>query len=215
MYTAHPSAALNSLFVEKPYQGAAPGDATFLFVGLDANYDVRLEREAVFLRVCEYHADGVAFWRRYSVHHPFLLPEYSGDGRRYHCNFARIGFTPEQAHHVSFVELLHVPTVGRNELVPGDLSASHLTMLSEVMLQGRAKHIFFPDRVARLMRSSKAFGWLAKTPLECVGPLGVLYRHGDKRIYKHLHFSVYGAFEQRRVEEAAAIRMLSSDACSP
>jgi hypothetical protein len=215
MYTAHPSAALNALFIQRPYQGAEPDEATFLFVGLDANYDESLDRKPIFSRVREYHEDGVAFWRRHGVHHPFLPPQYSGDGRRYHRNFAQIGFTPDQARHVSFIELLHVPTVGRNELVPGDFSTPHLTMLNNVLLYGRAKHIFVPDRVARLMRTLKAFARLAKTPLDCVGPLGVLYRRADKRVYKHLHFSVYGAFEMRRVDEAAAIRNLICEAGSP
>ena len=213
MYTAHPSAALTSLFAHRPYQGAAPHEASILFVGLDANYDAELEHKPIFSKVCDYHEDGVAFWRRYGVHHPFLLREYSGDGRRYHRNFAGIGFTVEQAHHVSFIELLHVPTVGRNKLAAGDLSTSHLDMLNDVLLHGRAKHIFVPDRVVRLMRTTKAFVWLAKSPLDRVGPLDVLYRHDDKRVYKHLHFSVYGAFEKRRVDEAAAIHMLTRGVC--
>jgi hypothetical protein len=209
VYTAHPSAALTALFAHRPYQGAVPREASILFVGLDANYDAEIERKPIFSKVCEYHEDGVAFWRRYGVHHPFLLPQYSGDGRRYHRNFARIGFTLEQAHQVSFIELLHVPTVGRNKLDPGDLSAPHLGMLNDVLLHGQAKHIFVPDRVARLMRKTTTFAWLAKVPMEGVGPLDVLYRHDGKRIYKHLHFSVYGAFEKRRVNEAATIRVLT------
>lgn len=69
--------------------------ATFLFVGLDANYSPDLEASPSFQSVLEYHEDGVAFWRRYGVHHPFLLPEYRGDGRRYHRTFAKIGFKPK------------------------------------------------------------------------------------------------------------------------
>jgi hypothetical protein len=91
MYRPHPSAELNAKFAARPYQGVEPSAATFLFVGLDANYSLDLEQSPSFRRVLEYHEDGVAFWQRYGVHHPFLLPEYRGDGRRYHRTFARIG----------------------------------------------------------------------------------------------------------------------------
>src|SRR5690349_6421729 len=98
MYTPHPSRELTELFARKPYQGVAPENATFLFVGLDANYDERIATSTIFSNVLEYHSDGVAFWRAHGVHHPFLLPGYSGDGRVYHRNFARIGFRREHAH---------------------------------------------------------------------------------------------------------------------
>lgn len=208
MYTAHPSALLNTLFARKPYQGATPHEATFLFVGLDANYEAGIEHKPVFARLSEYHEDGVSFWRRHGVHHPFLLPQYSGDGRFYHRSFARIGFGPEQAHCVSFIELLHVPTVGRSKLEVTDLKAQHLAMLNEIFLDGAAKHIFIPRGVARLMRATKIFDWLSHAPTEHVGPLGVLYRDECKVVYSHLHFSVYGKFEERKSLEAFAIREL-------
>lgn len=208
MYTAHPSAALNALFAHKPYQGTTPQEATFLFVGLDANYEAEIEHKPIFAKLREYHEDGVSFWRRYRVHHPFLLPQYSGDGQLYHRSFARIGFGPEQAHCVSFIELLHVPTVGRSRLEVADLKAQHLAMLNEVFLGGAAKHIFISRGVARLMHATKVYGWLSKSPTEYVGPLGVLYRSESKAVYSHLHFSVYGKFEERKSQEAAVIREL-------
>lgn len=179
-----------------------------MFVGLDANYKAEIECEPIFPRLREYHEDGVSFWRRYGVHHPFLLPEYSGDGQHYHRSFSRIGFGREHAHLVSFVELLHVPTIGRSKLSADDLKVQHLDSLNEVMLRGAAKHIFIPDGVARLMRATKAFDWLPKSATEYCGPLGVLYRGGGKTLYSHLHFSVYGKFQQRKSEEVEAIRAL-------
>src|SRR4051812_18140893 len=104
MYQPHPSLELNLRFRHRPFQGAAPSAATFLFIGLDANYDENLERSPSFQTVLEYHRDGVAFWRRHGVHHPFLLPDYRGDGWRYHRTFARIGFSPQHAELVSFAE---------------------------------------------------------------------------------------------------------------
>lgn len=142
MHEAHPSRELNANFRRRPYQGVEPSSAAYLFLGLDANYDRNIERTAIFPRVLEYHEDSVAFWRRYGVHHPFLLREYTGDGRRYHKTFARIGFAPKHAALVSFAELLHVPTVGRSKLAPADLDASHLQMLSSSILEGTPKHVF-------------------------------------------------------------------------
>ena len=208
MFSAHPSSFLNSLFREKPYQGANPSEANFVFIGLDANYDAEIEDKPIFKKLQEYHEDGVAFWRSHQVHHPFLLPEYSGDGRFYHRSFSRIGFQPEHAAQVSFIELLHVPTVGRSKLVPADFSSQHLSMLNEVILAGAAQHIFVPQAVARLMQGTGQFAWLPKRPSEQFGPLGILYRQGTKTVYRHLHFSVYGKFEERKVSEAAAIQSL-------
>jgi hypothetical protein len=180
MYEAHPSRELNANFAKRPYQGVEPWSATYLFVGLDANYDPNIERNPIFPRVLQYHEDGVGFWRGYGVHHPFLLPEYTGDGRRYHKAFARIGFGPKHAALVSFVELLHVPTVGRSRLTPADLHSSHLQMLNSAILEGKPEHIFVSASVMRLMHDSKAFPWLSKKPTG-TGPLPVLYSGAGRK----------------------------------
>jgi len=208
MYVPHPSRELTELFAQKPFQGVAPERAAFLFVGLDANYGVQIAAKAIFTKILEYHADGVAFWYKHGVHHPFLLPDYSGDGRMYHRSFSKIGFTPAHAELVSFIELLHVPTVGRNALVVSDLAQSHLKMLNAVILDGDAAHIFLPAAVARLMRASRIFPWLPQTPIKRSGALDVLFKNGDKTVYSHLHFSVYGKFEQKKSEQAIAMRSL-------
>lgn len=208
MYKPHPSPELNHLFVSRPFQGASPNQAKFLFVGLDANYGQDIHRSPLFPKLLEYHQDGVAFWHRNGVHHPFLLPQYSGDGQFYHRSFARIGFKPEHADLVSFIELLHVPTVGRNKLVPTDLTEAHLQRLNSAILDGNATHVFLPAGVVRLMRTSKAFPWLPHTSQPISGPLPILYGSGTKTVHSHLHFSVYGKFEQQKVSEAAAIRSL-------
>lgn len=208
MYRKHPSGELGELFALKPYQGAAPREAHFLFVGLDANYDEAIGSAPIFSKVIEYHSDGVAFWRKYGVHHPFLLPGYLGNGRRYHRTFARAGFTPAHAHLVSFVELLNVPTVGRNVLVPSDLAKTHLEWLDDIIRRGSARHIFISDKVARLMRASRLFPWVPPVPHQGLGPLATWFREGAKIVYSHLHFSVYGKFERRLASELAAIRTL-------
>ncbi len=208
MFQSHPSDDLNRLFSHKPYQGADPATAHFVFVGLDANYDINLESSPIFSHVTEYHEDGIAFWKKYGVHHPFLLREYAGDGLFYHRSFARIGFTPAHAGLVSFVELLHVPTVGRNQLGIGDLSDRHLEWLNDTILQGAAQHIFIPRAAAELMRKTKRFAWLPKEPKRMPEQLSLWHRHGSKTIHSHLHFSVYGKFEQQKSAEIAAMGRL-------
>ena len=145
MYDPHPSVALNRAFAARPFQGAEPERATYLFVGLDANYSPLIEQNAVFGRVLDYLDDGVAFWRLHGVHHPFLLPEYRGDGRKYHKTFSAIGFRPEHADQVSFIEMLHVPTVGRSNLTIDDLDKDHLARLRDAIEHGDARHIFVPE----------------------------------------------------------------------
>lgn len=211
MYQLHPSEVLRALFSDRPFQGAPPSEATFLFIGLDANYAADIERSASFQQVLEYHHDGVAFWTRHGVHHPFLLLDYRGDGRRYHLNFSRIGFAPRHAAMVSFVELLHLPTDGRSLLESTDLDAAHLQMIESAVLRGRARHIFVSAEAVRLLRASGRFGWLAQRPL-AAGPLPVLYRDSGRTVYLHLHFSNYGKFQQQMNEEAAAIAALLPDA---
>ena len=208
MYVAHPSSELSDLFVRKPHQGAAPEESSFLFVGLDANYEAKIDQMPIFSAIREYHNDGVGFWRKYGVHHPFLLPTYSGDGKFYHRSFAQIGFGVEHADLVSFVELLHLPTVGRSNIVTTDLDSSHLNKLNFAMIDGKAAHIFLPTGVVRLMLKTGAFPWLQPYPIERVGSLCVLFRNPTKVVYSHLHFSVYGKFQLKKVEQAAAIRSL-------
>lgn len=208
MYQRHPSRELNALFEHRPFQGADPSAATFLFIGLDANYAEDLETSSSYRSVLDYHADGVSFWQRTRVHHPFLLPTYRGAGRRYHLNFARIGFNPNHAGLVSFVELLHVPTAGRNtRLQTTDFASDHLASLSAFILEGCAKHIFVSAEVARLMRATGRFTWLGQAARSSA-VLPVLYAQSDKRVYHHLHFSNYGKFQAQLEREAEAIGQL-------
>ena len=209
MYTAHPSESLTQAFFRRPFQGASPESAEFLFVGLDANYAADVERSPIFPSLLAYHDDGPAFWRRTGVHHPFLLSLYSGDGRRYHRRFAQIGFKPEHADRVSFIELLHLPTVGRNVLAPGDLDKAHIARLHAAMFRGAAQHIFVSASVLRLMRLSGAFTELGGEPAPSPSQaLRVLHRSPARTVYLHLHFSNYGKFEAQLQAEGREIASL-------
>jgi hypothetical protein len=210
MYQPHPSALLTERFVTRPWQGADPLGARFLFVGLDANYDPAIESTPVFRAVLEYHEDGVGFWRRHGVHHPFLLPGYSGDGKRFHRTFARIGFDAHDAADVSFIELLHVPTCGRSALVVSDLDRRHLGLLKAAIFDGRARHVFIPSGVARLMHATGRFPVLARRAAG-EGTLPLLYRDDARTVYQHLHFSNYGKFQARLDAEIAAIGSLRKE----
>ena len=211
MFQSHPSRTLNQIFSTRPFQGVEPDKAEFLFVGLDANYSADLDDSEVFQDVIEYHEDGPGFWRSSGVHHPFLLPKYRGDGKRYHRNFARIGFTAADADRIGFVELLHVPTVGRSQLTPQDLNASHLERLDDVIRNGMAKHTFLSASVAKLMKLSGIYPWL-NTKDKQDGVLPVLYAARGRSVHLHLHFSNYGKFQAQMDAEAKAISSLLGQA---
>lgn len=211
MYQLHPSKKLNELFQEKPFQGVSPENAKFLFVGLDANYAENIESQKIFEKVVEYHSDGVSFWQKYKVHRPFLLDEYKGDGKKYHKNFARIGFQEKAANLISFIELLPFPTVGRNKLAINDLPENHLCKINNWIMNDSAKYIFISSGVANLMRKSGQFYWLPEKPKEFFGNLGIFWQKENKIVFSHLHFSNYGKFEKQMLLEAQTIRELSEN----
>ena len=93
MYFPHQNKKLNQLFSIKPYQGAVPATARFLFFGLDANYAPAVGDKPYFPEVVSYLEDGVRYWKERGYHHPFRNPDYRGDGALYHRRFAEIGFT--------------------------------------------------------------------------------------------------------------------------
>ena len=204
MFQRHPSRILNEHFSRKPYQGARPENARFLFVGLDANYAPEVESSSIFPSLLQYHEDGPNFWRTTGVHHPFLLPQYKGDGRRYHLKFAKIGFKPSHADTVSFIEMLSHPTVGRSALVAQDLDSAHLKAIRSAVFDGQAQFIFVSAGVQRLMASSGMFPELL-TVRRTFGALRVLYEGEDRAVFLHLHFSNYGKFEQQLQSEAKEI----------
>jgi len=205
-YTLHPSERLVSLFREKPWQGCDPSEAKFLFIGLDANYAPDIER--TLPEIFDYLASGPDFWRKTGLHHPFRLPHYNGSGKRYHVKFAEIGFGPEHADMVSFVELLHLPTVGRSPLTVKDLSTEHLGKLNTVIESGKAKYIFASAQVVNLMRQSKVFPWLEKSALRKVGSFDVLVEQNGQTIYQMYHFSCYGHQLEMLNRQIAELRQI-------
>jgi hypothetical protein len=189
-YTLHPSERLVTLFKKKPWQGSDPAKAHFLFIGLDANYAPDVEKKLP--EVFSYIDSGVEFWKANGVHHPFRTPHYHGSGRKYHDKFAEIGFTPNDAEFVSFVELLHLPTTGGSSLDKDDLSADHLDFLRCVVDRGAAKYVFLSPRVTTILRQTRVFPWLQAKPQQMDGDLAVLRKQNGPIVYQMYHLSCWG-----------------------
>lgn len=190
-YELHPSEELRAHFQGKPWQGNDPVKALFLFIGLDANYKNIKDKE-ILREILDYHNDGVSYWRnKKRYHHPFMLPHYRGAGKRYHSKFAEIGFAPEDAELVSFIELLHLPTTGTSHLKPADLSRDHLRYLAKILDCGSARYVFLSPAVARLMRQTREFAWLPKIPLRKDGDLSVLRERNGQIVYEIYHLSCH------------------------
>jgi hypothetical protein len=151
-YDRHPSEKLNALFTKKPWQGADPMGAKYLFVGLDANYAPNIEHQVP--EIWGYLNDGPNFWHTTGYHHPFRLPKYSGSGDLYHENFEKLGFLKNEAEQVSFIELLHVPTIGTSKLEVEDLCERHMLLLNNIFENGKYKWIFISSNVIGLMRKT-------------------------------------------------------------
>jgi len=111
-FEKHPSKLLNDLYLKKNYQGANPINAKVLFVGRDPNWAIDVETQEMFTSVSEYLNDGITFWKKNNIHHPFLLPNYKGDGKRYHRIFSKLKIESRFSSNISFVELVGFPTTG-------------------------------------------------------------------------------------------------------
>lgn len=194
MYFPHPSIELQSLFRKRPFQGAHPQAARFIFVGLDANFSPEIESSGIFKEVSAYLRDGERFWREHGVHHPFLRPGYQGDGVRYHKQFAKIGFGAKHASEVSFVELIDVPTFGKSQLDKQDLllHESHLSRLDSWFKAGGGKYVFIPPGVLRLLGLTSRFEWLGPEPICFHGSIPVYYQSKELTVFSIFHLSCYG-----------------------
>ncbi len=198
MFSKHKSKVLNDLYTTKNYQGANPVDAKILFVGRDANWAIDIESKEMFGDVAEYLTDGVRFWETHHIHHPFLLPTYKGDGRRYHQIFSKLKLESHCANAISFLELIGFPTTGmaknNNKLFLAYLTSeenkSHLIKLDKFLTVTPNKLIFIAwgllDDFKFLNKETGLFPNLAgldKTQMN----ISELNQH--ENIYVHRHFS--------------------------
>ena len=142
-FQKHSSEELVSLFYKRPFQGQSPEKASIIFLSSDANYSSEISSDSFFKFILEYQEDGVAFWKKHRHHHPFMLSCYPFNktmaGVPFHRNFSKLGLGPEHAHHISFLELLDVPTIGNKTENKDEffnlLSFAHLKYLESLILE--------------------------------------------------------------------------------
>jgi len=171
-FQKHTSDELIALFNSKPFQGQSPEKARIVFLSSDANYSPEISNHPFFDRILEYQEDGVAFWNRHGCHHPFLLSSYPFNrnmaGVPFHRNFSKIGLTSKHATHVSFVELLDIPTIGNKSqnknLFYQLVSQFHLEYIENLMTGGGNKLFFVSNGVLKDIEKVKkalpVFKWL-------------------------------------------------------
>jgi hypothetical protein len=194
-YDKHPSPSLCKAY--KGYQGQKPEDAKFIFLGLDANFAIDIEKSPIFEEVIEYLTDGVKYWKKRNRHHPFLSPAYKkGSGYKYHYEFSKLGLTPEYADKVSFTELLDCPTCGNTsekrfrEL----LNEDHLRKLDELILsKGKDRAVYIKRGVYRKLyeigQKNDCFKWLPKPQDFQLNKLYTIPNDSALKIYVITHFS--------------------------
>ena len=197
VFQKHPSKLLNQLYSKKNYQGANPVNAKILFVGRDPNWAEDVETQEMFNYVLEYLTDGVIFWEKQNIHHPFLLPNYKGDGKRYHKIFSKLNIGSSASSKISFVELIGFPTTGmaksnKNifiEYLTSETNKNHLIELDN-FLNDKNKIIFIAwgliDDFKFLNKKTglfKKFADLDKTTMD-INDLNIF-----ENIFIHRHFS--------------------------
>lgn len=202
---------LRNIFMDKPYQGQDPEKAKVLFVGRDANYPDLPCKHPFFKRIKEYHRDGVAFWEKYEVHHPFLYNDFpfpkNAGGYPYHNRFTRLGLKKKEAQYISFVELRELPTRGvTGKISKSDfisrLTLSHMQRLDCWISQTGRKLVFLPKTIGedmlkfRKKNDTNLFQFLNFTPLVPLNASGlpVIYADNDVLVLETYAFSSWRIF---------------------
>ncbi len=159
------------LFNKRPVQGQVPEKTSIIFLSSDANYSPEISDHPFFKYILEYQKDGIAFWDKYGCHHPFMLSDYPFNrneaGVPFHRNFSKLGLGPEYAQHISFLELLDVPTIGNKsedrEQFFKMVSLKHLQYLEELFIGGGHKLFFVSNGVlkdiTKIKRTYPLFAW--------------------------------------------------------
>lgn len=187
-FEKHQDKEFVGIYRDRPFQGQDPKKAKILFLSSDANYSPEISSDSFFKYILEYQKDGVAFWKKnkYKCHHPFLLPDYPTgmgfdkrkDGVPFHRNFSKLGkfgkfgLDPEKyAAHISFIELLDVPTTGNKsqDIKKFDkmLSVKHLLYIDKLIKDGGHKLFFVSKgvlidikRIEKIYPCNDLFDWV-------------------------------------------------------
>jgi hypothetical protein len=203
-FSSHPSEQLSRLYHEKPFQGQLPEAARIIFISSDANYSPEISEHVFFNRILEYHADGVEFWKRHAVHHPFLLDTFPFDktqhGRPFHARFRKLNLDSSYAPHISFLELLDIPTIGNKSSDRASfynlVSVRHLKYLDNLITGGGHRLIFVSRGVLNDMYKMRlkhnVFQWLEKQTASKKYSFDI----GDNQVREIYHFSSSHIFRQ-------------------
>jgi hypothetical protein len=175
----HPSKKLQEAFSQRPFQIQEPEKAKIIFLGRDANLDYNIEQDKHFFReITAYLMDGVAYWKSNGFHSPMLKPDYKGKaGEKYHREFGKLKFTPANAEHICFLELLNCCTYGNSskheseyiKLLNEDANKNHLE---------RIKNLYKMDNIICIPKGLKRIIDKLK-----------LFDTGNEKIVIHTHFS--------------------------
>ncbi|MDA3806504.1 MAG: hypothetical protein PF440_01210 [Thiomicrorhabdus sp.] len=211
-FQKHTSPEMVDLFNKKPFQGQSPENAKVVFLSSDANYSPEISDHNFFNYILEYQKDGIAFWEKYGCHHPFLLPNYpfskSMAGVPFHRNFSKIGLGPEHAKHISFLELLDIPTIGNKsqnrKLFYELVSLSHLEYIESLMLGGGNKLFFISNGVlkdiVKLKKNYPIFEWLDfQVPVEKQYSK-TIKGNKIKEIYHFSSYQIHGQIKEISIE---------------
>ena len=197
-FQKHPSQLLINLYKQKNFQGANPTDANILFVGKDPNWSSDIETSPIIDLVKEYLVDGVKFWKKHNIHHPFLHPKYDEEGKKYHNAIARLNFGSNFADKISFVEIIGFPTTGMsstnpkqfNEYLISPDNKNHLIELDKLLNDSNKLIFLFWGLIEHLKFINKKTGLFAK--LANIDKSKMIRTDLNKigNIYIHKHFSM-------------------------
>lgn len=197
IFQKHPSKLLNELYSKKNYQGANPVDAEILFVGRDPNWAADVDTKEMFNFVSEYLTDGVSFWKTHNIHHPFLLPNYKGDGKRYHRIFSKLKVESNFSNRISFIELIGFPTTGMAktnnkiflEYLISEMNSNHLIELDN-LINDESKIIFIAwGLIEDFKFLNKKTGMFRKFATLDKSQMNINDLNQCENIFIHRHFS--------------------------
>lgn len=144
----HPSEKLQSIYEKHPYQIQCPEQAKIIFLSLDANFDINIERNSSYFdETLRYLSDGVKYWENEKIHTPMRKYYYKGNGKRYHEQFAKLGLTSNIAKDICFLELLNICTYGSSTTPEG--KKEYLELLQ------REENKIHLKRIANLAKDKK------------------------------------------------------------
>lgn len=165
VFKKHTSEKIQEIFTLHPFQIQTPEKARIIFLGLDANFDSDIETNPLFGEFIDYLKDGIKYWKREKIHTPMLKTNYSGSGKKYHKNFQKLGFGPENAEDICFLELLNVCTCGNStenkesfrKLLLSESNQLHLQRIAN-LAEDKSKQIYICGKeVANYVRELNLF----------------------------------------------------------